>query len=103
VRILKEPQGALTKQYAALLSTEGVEIRFAEDAIEALASYAFQVNQNTQNIGARRLYTIMERMLEDLSFTAPEVKGQSITIDATYVRQRLETLSQDEDLSKFIL
>jgi ATP-dependent HslUV protease ATP-binding subunit HslU len=103
VRILKEPQGALTKQYAALLGTEGVTIHFSDDAVDALASYAFQVNQTTQNIGARRLYTIMERMLEDLSFSAPEMRGQNIPIDAPYVRQRLEQLSQDEDLSKFIL
>jgi ATP-dependent HslUV protease ATP-binding subunit HslU len=103
VRILKEPKGALTKQYEALLGTEGVQIQFAADAVEALASYAYQVNQTTQNIGARRLYTIMERMLEDLSFSAPELHGTTVSIDAAYVRQRLEELSQDEDLSKFIL
>jgi ATP-dependent HslUV protease ATP-binding subunit HslU len=103
VRILKEPKGALTKQYEALLGTERVTIRFSPDAIEALASYAFQVNQTTQNIGARRLYTIMERMLEDLSFSAPELQGTTVAIDAAYVRARLEELSQDEDLSKFIL
>ena len=103
VRILKEPRGALTKQYEALLGTEGVRIEFTEDAIEALASYAFQVNQTTQNIGARRLYTIMERMLEDLSFSAPEMQGKHLPINAAYVRSRLDALSQDEDLSKFIL
>jgi len=103
VRILKEPKGALTKQYEALLGTESVRVRFTADAIEALASYAFQVNQTTQNIGARRLYTIMERMLEDLSFSAPELQGTTVSIDAAYVRARLEELSQDEDLSKFIL
>ncbi len=103
VRILNEPKGALTKQYQALLGTEGVELTFTADAIDSLATYAFQVNQTTQNIGARRLYTIMERMLEDLSFDAPELKSRVITIDAAYVRGRLDELSQDEDLSKFIL
>ena len=103
VRILNEPKGALTKQYQAMLATEGVQLTFTADAIDALANYAFQVNQTTQNIGARRLYTIMERMLEDLSFDAPERKDTSLAIDAAYVRQRLEALSKDEDLSKFIL
>jgi ATP-dependent HslUV protease ATP-binding subunit HslU len=103
VRILNEPKGALTKQYQALLGTEGVELHFTGDAIDCLATYAFQVNQTTQNIGARRLYTIMERMLEDLSFDAPELQSKVITIDAAYVRGRLDALSQDEDLSKFIL
>ena len=103
VRILNEPKGALTKQYQAMLGTEGVELKFTADAIDALATYAFQVNQTTQNIGARRLYTIMERMLEDLSFDAPELTSKAVVIDAAYVRQRLDALSQDEDLSKFIL
>jgi ATP-dependent HslUV protease ATP-binding subunit HslU len=103
VRILNEPKGALTKQYQAMLETEGLTLTFTGDAVETLASYAFRVNQTTQNIGARRLYTIMERMLEDLSFEAPELKGKAVVIDAAYVRQRLEKLSQDEDLSKFIL
>ncbi len=103
VRILNEPKGALTKQYQAMLGTEGVDLKFTDDAIDALATYAFQVNQTTQNIGARRLYTIMERMLEDLSFDAPERKSKAIVIDAAYVRERLDALSQDEDLSKFIL
>jgi len=103
VRILKEPKNALTKQYAALLEAEQVHLEFREDAIEALAEYAFRVNQTTQNIGARRLYTIMERLLEELSFDAPERKGSSQTIDAEYVKSRLEAVTQDEDLSKFIL
>jgi len=103
VRILTEPKGALTKQYEALLETEGVELLFQEDAVEALASYAFQVNQSAQNIGARRLYTILERMLEELSFEAPDMKMGRVEINAAYVRERLEDLSQDEDLSKFIL
>ncbi len=103
VRILTEPKGALTKQYKALLKTEGVEIDFQDDAIEALADCAYRVNQTTQNIGARRLYTIMERMLDELSFEAPDMKMGRVEINAAYVRERLEELSQDEDLSKFIL
>ncbi len=103
VRILTEPKGALTKQYEALLNTEGVELAFEEDAVEALAEFAFQVNQTTQNIGARRLYTIMERLLEELSFEAPEMKRGRVAIGAAYVKERLAELTKDEDLSKFIL
>jgi ATP-dependent HslUV protease ATP-binding subunit HslU len=103
VRILTEPKGALTKQYRALLETEGVELSFTDDAVEALATYAFEVNQTAQNIGARRLYTILERMLEELSFEAPDMKTRRVEIDAAYVRERLEDIIQDEDLSKFIL
>jgi ATP-dependent HslUV protease ATP-binding subunit HslU len=103
VRILKEPKGALTKQYQELLKTEGVELAFEDDAVDALATYAYQVNQTTQNIGARRLYTIMERMLEELSFEAPDVKMGRVVINAHYVQERLEEVTQDEDLSKFIL
>jgi ATP-dependent HslUV protease ATP-binding subunit HslU len=103
VRILCEPKGALTKQYVALLKTENIEIVFLDDAVDALAEFAFQVNQSTQNIGARRLYTIMERLLEDISFEAPDMKQGRIEINAAYVRQRLADLAQDEDLSKFIL
>jgi ATP-dependent HslUV protease ATP-binding subunit HslU len=103
VRILTEPKGALTKQYQALLATEGVELVFEPDAIDALAEFAFEVNQTTQNIGARRLYTIMERLLEELSFEAPEMKKARVPINAAYVRERLDELTKDEDLSKFIL
>jgi ATP-dependent HslUV protease ATP-binding subunit HslU len=103
VRILTEPDSALTKQYRALLATEGVEIEFGSDAIEVLAEYAFHVNQSSQNIGARRLYTIMERLLEELSFEAPDMGMGRVAINAAYVRERLEALTQDEDLSKFIL
>lgn len=103
VRILTEPKGALTKQYEALLATEGVEIVFEPDAVDSLAEFAFQVNQTTQNIGARRLYTIMERLLEDLSFEAPEMKRGRVPINAAYVKERLAELTKDEDLSKFIL
>ena len=103
VRILTEPRSSLTKQYAALMGTEGVELEFTPDAIEALASYAYDVNQTTQNIGARRLYTIIERLLEELSFEAPEMHMGKVEINAAYVRQRLEKITQDEDLSRFIL
>ena len=103
IRILTEPKSALTKQYVALLETEGVEIRFTDDAVDALANYAFQVNQSTQNIGARRLYTIMERLLEELSFEAPDMGGGRVEINAAYVKERLDKLTKDEDLSRFIL
>ena len=103
VRILTEPNSALTKQYKALLGTESVELEFGRDAVEALAEYAFQVNQTSQNIGARRLYTIMERLLEELSFEAPDMHTGRVVINAAYVKERLEKLTQDEDLSKFIL
>jgi ATP-dependent HslUV protease ATP-binding subunit HslU len=103
VRILTEPKGALTKQYEALLGTEGVELSFEPDAVDSLAEFAFQVNQTTQNIGARRLYTIMERLLEELSFEAPEMKRGRVVIGAPYVKERLAELTKDEDLSKFIL
>ncbi len=103
IRILTEPKSSLTKQYEALLETEGVKLGFSVDAVAALAEVAFQVNQRTQNIGARRLYTIMERLLEELSFEAPDKKGDRVDIDAAYVRERLHELAEDEDLSKFIL
>ncbi|MCG8448264.1 MAG: ATP-dependent protease ATPase subunit HslU [Pirellulales bacterium] len=103
IRILAEPRNALTKQYVALMDTEGVKIKFADDAIEALASYAHHVNQSTQNIGARRLHTIMERLLEELSFEAPDMKMGKVDINAVYVRERLQDISHDEELSKFIL
>jgi ATP-dependent HslUV protease ATP-binding subunit HslU len=103
VRILTEPTSSLTKQYTALMKTEGVEVEFTPDAIDALASYAFDVNQRTQNIGARRLYTILERMLEELSFEAPDMGTGHVVINAAYVQQRLDVVTKDEDLSKFIL
>ncbi len=103
VRILTEPKGSLTKQYEALLKTEGVELVFENDAVDSLADFAHQVNQTTQNIGARRLYTIMERLLEELSFEAPDMHTGRVKINAAYVNERLAELTQDEDLSKFIL
>jgi ATP-dependent HslUV protease ATP-binding subunit HslU len=103
IRILTEPNGSLTKQYQALMQTENVELVFKPDGIEALAGYAFAVNQKMQNIGARRLYTIMERLLEELSFNAPDMEQNNVVIDANYVKQRIDDVSKDEDLSKFIL
>ena len=103
VRILSEPRNSLTRQYVALMKTEGVEVVFTEDAVAALADYAHRVNQSTQNIGARRLHTIMERLLEELSFEAPEMHMGRVEINAAYVRERLDEIAQDEDLSKFIL
>ena len=103
VRILTEPRNSLTKQYTALMETEGVQLDFTPDAIELMADYAYQVNQSTQNIGARRLYTIMERLLEELSFEAPDMKMGKVKVNAAYVHDRLDEVSQDEDLSKFIL
>jgi len=103
VRILKEPSGSLTRQYAALMETEDVKLEFTDDAIEAIASHAHKVNQTTQNIGARRLYTILERLLEQLSFEAPSMAGKHVVVDAAYVNERLNKVTDDEDLSKFIL
>jgi ATP-dependent HslUV protease ATP-binding subunit HslU len=103
VRILTEPKNALTKQYTALLATEDVTLEFTPEAIEALADYAFHVNQSTQNIGARRLYTIMERLLEDLNFEAADMRSKRVVVDAGYAREKLDEIAQDEDLSHFIL
>lgn len=103
VRILTEPNSSLTKQYTALLKTDGIKLKFTEDGINALAEIAFNVNQNTQNIGARRLYTIMERLLEEISFNAPDTKEKKLTVDEEYVRQQLKDVATDEDLSQFIL
>jgi ATP-dependent HslUV protease ATP-binding subunit HslU len=102
-RILREPRASLIRQYQALLETEGLSLEFTGDAVEAMADLAFQVNQTTQNIGARRLHTILERVLEDVSFDAPDRKEKRVTIDAALVRERLEALSKDEDLSRYIL
>jgi ATP-dependent HslUV protease ATP-binding subunit HslU len=103
VRILSEPRNSLIRQYTALMKVEGVEVLFTPDAVDALADYAFKVNQSTQNIGARRLHTIMERLLEELSFEAPDMKMGRVEINASYVKERLDEIAQDEDLSKFIL
>jgi ATP-dependent HslUV protease ATP-binding subunit HslU len=103
VRILTEPENALIRQYVELLRTERVTLRFLPEAIEAIAQIAMQVNTSTENIGARRLYTIMERLLEDISFEAPDMPGKELTIDAEYVRQRLQDVTRDQDLSRYIL
>ncbi len=103
VRILTEPKNALIKQYEALLETEGVHLKFAADAIEEIAQIASDVNERTENIGARRLHTILERLLDEVSFAAPEMHGQEVAIDANYVRERLEPILKNEDLSRYIL
>ena len=103
LRILTEPSSSITMQYQALLKTEGGDVKFEQDGLEALADIAFQVNQTTQNIGARRLHTILERLLEEVSYEAPDLKTKKIVIDAAYVQQKLHTIVEDEDLSKFIL
>ena len=103
VRILTEPKNSLTRQYTELLATEGVTLEFTEDAIEELASVACKVNEETMNIGARRLYTILERLLEELSFEAPDMKMGKVSINAAYVQERLGDIVTDEDLSRYIL
>lgn len=103
VRILTEPNASLTAQYKALMQTEGVNIEFTQDGIERIAQIAWQVNEKTENIGARRLHTVLERLMEEISFNASEMSGDSVTIDQAYVNKYLEALSDDEDLSRFIL
>jgi ATP-dependent HslUV protease ATP-binding subunit HslU len=103
VRILEEPKNALIKQYTALMATEEVNLQFKKDAIAEIAEYAVIVNERTENIGARRLHTIMEKLLDEISFSGPDLKGKSITIDAAYVRKMLEDVVKDEDLSRYIL
>jgi ATP-dependent HslUV protease ATP-binding subunit HslU len=102
-RILTEPENALIKQYRALMATEGIKLNFTPDAVKEIADLATRVNERTENIGARRLATIMEKLLEDISFTAPDLGGQEITINSEYVRERLANLIEDEDLSRYIL
>ncbi len=102
-RILKEPHASLTKQYQCLLATEGVTVEFTDDAIRRLAEDAFRVNERTENIGARRLHTLMEKLLENVSFTAPDNPGSKVVIDAAYVDENLSDLVQNEDLSRYIL
>jgi ATP-dependent HslUV protease ATP-binding subunit HslU len=103
VRILTEPKNALIRQYVELLGTEGLEVEFTEDAIREIAKIAASVNGRTENIGARRLYTVMERLLEEVSFNAPDATEKKITVDAEYVRGQLMDITKDEDLSRFIL
>jgi len=102
-RILREPKNSLTRQQVELLATEGVSIEFADDGIEQMAQMAYDMNRRTQNIGARRLYTVLERVLEAISFEAPDLPEKRVCITADYVKQRLADLVKNEDLSQFIL
>ena len=103
VRILTEPKNALIVQYTALMKTEGVELEFTKDAIDTIAEIACQINEDSENIGARRLHTVMEQLLEEVSFTAPDLKGQKITVTPEYIGGRLENLLKNQDLSRYIL
>ncbi len=103
VRILTEPKASLTTQYTALLATEGFALGFSSDGVQRIAQIAFDVNERTENIGARRLHTVMERLLESLSFGAPDKDGEQVTIDEIYVNENVSELSKDEDLSRYIL
>jgi ATP-dependent HslUV protease ATP-binding subunit HslU len=103
IKILTEPKSSLVKQYTALLETENVKLEFTRDALDEIAHFAFRVNEGTENIGARRLHTIMERVLDEISFEAPERKGQNFTVDAEYVRKSLVDIVKDQDLSRYIL
>ena len=103
VRILTEPDASLTEQYTALMNTEGVSLNFAEDGVRKIAQVAHDVNESTENIGARRLHTVMERLLENISYSAPDESGKSFTVDASYVDENIGELVKDEDLSRYIL
>jgi ATP-dependent HslUV protease ATP-binding subunit HslU len=103
IRILKEPRNALVKQYIALLDTEGIKLNFTDDALEAIARFAAQVNESSENIGARRLHTIMEKLLEEISFAGPDLRKKNVRIDAAYVQRQLADIVRDQDLSKYIL
>jgi ATP-dependent HslUV protease ATP-binding subunit HslU len=103
VRILTEPKGALVKQYLALMGAEGVTLEFTSEAVERVAELAALVNERTENIGARRLHTVMERLLDEVSFHAPELDGQSIRIDGPYVNRMLQDIARSDDLSRYIL
>src|SRR5437588_15327 len=103
IRILKEPKNALAKQYTALLETEGIKLILTDDALEEVAKFAAQVNESSENIGARRLHTIMEKLLEEVSFEGPDLKKKTLRVDAVYVRRQLADIVKDQDLSKYIL
>ena len=103
VRILTEPQNALSRQYVALLATEGIDLEFTPDGIEEIAATAVAVNEKTENIGARRLFTIMERLLDQVSFDAPEMQEKKVVINAKVVQDRMRDIVKDEDLSRYIL
>jgi ATP-dependent HslUV protease ATP-binding subunit HslU len=103
VRILTEPKNALIKQYIALLDTEGLKLSFTEDSIATIARFAAKVNEQTENIGARRLHTILEKVLEEISFEAPEMKKKTVKVDGAYVQKQLANIVKDQDLSRYIL
>src|SRR5690349_5494656 len=103
IRILREPKNALLKQYTALLETEGIKLQLTDDALEEIARFAAQVNQSAENIGARRLHTIMEKVLEEISFAGPDLKKKTVKVDAAYVRKQLADIVKDQDLSRYIL
>jgi len=103
VRILTEPATSLTRQYELLLAMDGVKLKFKKEGVETLADIAYHVNQTTQNIGARRLYTLLERLLEDVSFQAPDASKKNVVVDSAYVKEKLDTITRNEDLTKFIL
>jgi len=103
IRILTEPKSSLVKQYTALLETEGIRLEFTREAVDEIANFAFRVNEGTENIGARRLHTIMERVLDEISFGAPDMQNKEVKIDADYVRKMLTDIVKDQDLSRYIL
>ena len=103
IRILTEPDASLSRQYKALMATENVHLEFTADGIARIAQIAYEVNERSENIGARRLYTVMEKLLEALSFTAPGIEGQRVTVDAEYVNTHIAKLAADDDLTKYIL
>jgi len=102
-QILTEPQNALIKQYTALLETEGVSLKFTENSLDEIAKIAYTVNEQTENIGARRLHTILEKLLEDIAFEAPDIEVKDIAVDSEYVRNKLQDVVQNQDLSRYIL
>ena len=103
IRILTEPENALIKQYTATMETESIKLEFTRDGIAEIAATAAMINERTENIGARRLYTIMEKILDEISFDAPEMSGKRIVIEEKYIREKLKDFIEDEDLSRYIL
>ncbi len=103
MRILTEPNYSLTEQYRALMATEGVNLEFTEDGLRRIAEIAWQVNEQTENIGARRLHTVLERLMDDIAFEAPDKAGSTLSIDGAYVNHKLAKLAGNEDLSRYIL
>jgi ATP-dependent HslUV protease ATP-binding subunit HslU len=103
VRILTEPKNALIKQYVALMETEGLKLQITEDAVQTIAKFATTVNEQTENIGARRLHTILEKVLDEISFEAPDLKKKSVRVDSAYVNKQLADIVKNQDLSRYIL